>query len=151
MSSSIFNDLSVSESDRTPEVLLSDDFASLGSLDPVAPPKLRRSDEDPIEVMRKIFVGRQVDEMRDYIARLERQVVELRESLDGRMKELERSLREDMAKVAETTAEAVDQSRSSLVSVVDDKLRKLAAGSVPRSLLAEILRELGSRLQPNAG
>lgn len=150
MSNSIFSDLNIPESDASPAVLLSDDFADLGSLEAPAPPKPKRADDDPIEVMRKIFVGRQVDEVRDQIARLDRQISELRELLSGRMQDLERSLREDMARVAEKTADAVEQSRSSLVASVDDRLRKLAANSVPRQLLGEILKDLSSRIQSNA-
>lgn len=150
MSNSIFPDLNIPESDASPAVLLSDDFASLGALEAPTPSKPKRADDDPIEVMRKIFVGRQVDEVRDQIARLDRQISELRELLTGRMQDLERSLREDMTRFAEKTADAVEQGRSSLVASVDDRLRKVAASSVPRHLLGEILKDLSSRLQSNA-
>lgn len=160
---SIFSDLSIAETDRTPTVLLADDFSDQGVLDPVPPPpKAQKPEEDPIAVMRKIFMGNQVDEMAERMKAVENQISEMRESLNKKVQELERALREDMTRISKAAADAlqaqndtlthdIEQTRANLVANVDERLRKLSATSVPRSHLAEILRDLSSRLQPSVG
>ena len=156
---SIFRDLSIAETDRAPTVLLADDFAEHGVLDPVPPSKPQKVDEDPIAVMRKIFMGGQVDEMKERMSQVEEQLTELREAMNQKVQQMERVLREDLAKVSKAAAEAlqaqndtlshdIEQTRANLITSVDERFRKLSASSVPRAHLAEILRELGSRLQP---
>lgn len=159
---SIFRDLSLAEPDRTPTVLLNDDFTDQGILDPVPPSKpQQKGDEDPIAVMRKIFMGNQVDDMTERMRALERQMADLKEALSGKMQETERTLREDMTRVSKAAADAlqaqadtlshdIEQTKANLVASLDERLRKLSASSVPRSHLAEILRDLSSRLQPGA-
>lgn len=158
---SIFRDLSITDSDRSSNVLLADDFTDQGILDPVPSARPSKSDEDPIAVMRKIFMGGQVDEMKERMSKVEQQLTELREILNQKTQEMERSLREDITRVSKAAADAlqaqndtlahdIEQTRASLVSSADERFRKLSASSVPRTHLAEILRDLSSRLQPNA-
>ena len=158
---SIFRDLSIAESDRTPSMLLDDEYTDQGMLDPVPPSKPQKSEEDPIAVMRKIFMGGQVDEMKDRMNSVEKQLTELRETMNKKVQEMERTLREDIARVSTAAADAlqaqndtlthdIEQTRANLVTSVDERVRKLSAASVPRSHLAEILRDLSSRLQPSA-
>ena len=157
---SIFSDLSIAESDSNSNVLLADDFTDQGILDPVPPSKPQKSEEDPIAVMRKIFMGGQVDEMKDRVGGVEKQLAELRETMNQKVQEMERTFREDIARVSKAAADAlqaqndtlthdIEQTRTNLVTSVDERFRKLSAASVPRSHLAEILRDLSSRLQPN--
>lgn len=157
---SIFRDLSIAESDNTPgSVLMSDDFSEPGILDPVPATKPQKSEEDPIAVMRKIFMGGQVDEIKSQLSSYEKQFSQLRDSMNEKMQEMERTLREDIARVTKAAADAlqaqsetlthdIEQTRANLVASMDDRFRKLSASSVPRTHLAEILRDLSSRLQP---
>lgn len=157
---SIFRDLSIAESDNThADVLMSDDFSEPGILDPVPASKPQKTDEDPIAVMRKIFMGGQVDEIKTQLSSFEKQLAQLRDSMNEKMQEMERTLREDIARVSKAAADALqaqndtithdlEQTRANLVTSMDDRFRKLSAASVPRTHLAEILRDLSSRLQP---
>ena len=171
---SIFSDLSLVESDRapTPSVLLNDDFTDTGLLDPVIPssvPELvsapakaaKVEPEDPISVMRKIVMGNQVDQANERIAKLEQQLADMKSLMNQRLQELERSLRDDIARVSKAAADAlqaqndtlshdIEQTQTTIMSGVDERVRKLSAASVPRTHLAEILRDLSSRLQPAA-
>lgn len=165
----IFRDLTLANPEPGTDVLLGDDFASPGFLDPVpaaqklpqAPPPSVPAPEDPIAVMRKIFVGSEVEQVKTQLAAVQKQLDELRDSLSGRMQESERTLRDDIGRVSKAAADAlqaqtvtlthdIEQTRASLVTSVDERFRKLAAASVPRTHLAEILRDLSSRLQPAA-
>ena len=159
---SIFSDLSIAESDRAPNVLLADDFTDQGILDPVPPSKPQKQDEDPIAVRRTIFMGGQVDELKERMNSVEKELNTLRETMNQKVQEMERAFREDIARVSKAAADAlqaqndtlthdIEQTRANLVTSVDERFRKLSAASVPRSHLAEILRDLSSRLQPSAG
>jgi uncharacterized small protein (DUF1192 family) len=140
---------------------------------------------DPLEMVRKLFVGTQMDELKHQIQTLQTDVAKLRDSLEEkcasisarlvtiedskaheelsiRVKDMETTLREDLSRVSQTAADAlqaqsaaltgeIEQTRAHLVASVDERFRKLSASSVPRTHLAEILRDLSSRLQPAAG
>lgn len=167
---SIFSDLSLVESDRapSPSVLLNDDFTDTGLLDPVSPSpataplsKPAKTEEDPIAVMRKIFMGNQVDEANQRIAKLEQQLADMKTLMNQKLQEMERMLRDDIARVSKAAADAlqaqndtlshdIEQAQTTVMSNVDERVRKLSAASVPRTHLAEILRDLSSRLQPAA-
>lgn len=158
---SILRNLGISETETSPSAsgLLGDDFSESSAFDPVQTAPRQPTEEDPIAVMRKIFVGGQVDDLREQMARLEKQVLQLREAMNRKVQEVEQTLREDIAKVTKAAADAlqaqgdsltneIEQSRATLASSVDDRFRKLSATTVPRAHLAEVLRDLSSRLQP---
>lgn len=159
---SIFRDLSSpNKPEPVPTVVTAADLAAKGTPTPApaAPPK--EAEEDPVTVMRKIFFGAQVDDMKERIGSIDQQVAELREMMNQKIQEMERSFREELAKATKAAADAlqaqneklvneIEQTRASLVTNVDDRFRKLSASTVPRTHLAEILRDLSSRLQPNA-
>lgn len=167
---SIFSDLSLVESDRAPapSVLLNDDFTDTGLLDPVSPApapaplsRAAKPEEDPIAVMRKIFMGNQVDEAHQRIAKLEQQLADMKMLMNQKLQEMERTLRDDITRVSKAAADAlqaqndtlshdIEQVQTTVMSNVDERVRKLSAASVPRTHLAEILRDLSSRLQPAA-
>lgn len=126
-----------------------------------APIKAAQPEEDPIAVMRKIFMGSQVDETNARIARLEQQIADMRVVMAQKVQEIERALREDISRVSKAAADAlqaqsdtlthdIEQAQTTIVSTMDERIRKLSAASVPRTHLAEILRDLSSRLQPSA-
>ena len=126
-----------------------------------APIKATQPEEDPIAVMRKIFMGSQVDETNARIARLEQQIADMRVVMAQKVQEIERALREDISRVSKAAADALqaqsdtlthdlEQAQTTIVSTMDERIRKLSAASVPRTHLAEILRDLSSRLQPTA-
>lgn len=182
---SIFSDLSLAESDSPPTgALLADDFASSGILDPIAPSpapmptsvlasvvsgslspaavpvKAPKAEEDPIAVMRKIFMGNQVDETNARMARLEQQIADMKVLMNQKIQEMERAIRDDIARVSKAAADAlqaqndtlsrdIELAQTTIVSTVDERIRKLSAASVPRTHLAEILRDVSSRLQPS--
>ncbi|MBX7211453.1 MAG: hypothetical protein K1X78_24320 [Verrucomicrobiaceae bacterium] len=161
---SIFRDIAIAEPDTdasAPAVLMSDDYSAPGILDPVPASKPPKTEEDPINVMRKIFMGNQVDEIRTQLTACEKQIGQLRETMTSRLQEIERTLREDIARVSKAAADAlqaqndtlshdIEQTRTSLTGSMDERCRKLSASAVPRTHLAEILRDLSSRLQPGA-
>ncbi len=158
---SIFGDLSLAEPQTSASVLLADDFTDQGLLDPLPPSRPLKSEEDPIAVMRKIFIGGQVDEMKERMEMVERQLSALRDTMTQKIQELERTHRAELALAAEKAADGLkaqkenlnqelELCRTNLIASVDDRLRKVAASSVPRSQLAEILRDLSARLQAGA-
>ena len=146
---------------------------------PAAPPA-----PDPLEMVRKIFVGSQLDEVKKLLDDVRAEIasvggrLEARISgLDQRIKKIEDDpthadlkkqieavsfeLREEVAHVTQAAADALqaqsaslaselEQTRAHLVTSVDDRFRKLSAASVPRTHLAEILRDLSTRLAPTA-
>lgn len=159
---SIFRDLSSpNKPEPIPTVLTAADLAAQGTANPPAASKPTESAEDPVTVMRKIFFGAQVDEMKERIGSIDQQVAELRETMNQKIQEMERMFREELAAATKAAADAlqaqneklvheIEQTRANLVTNVDDRFRKLSASTVPRTHLAEILRDLSSRLQPNA-
>jgi hypothetical protein len=140
---------------------------------------------DPLEMVRKLFVGTQMDELKHQIQTLQNDLVELRETLEEkcaaissristlegsqaheelarRVTDLNATLRDDINRVSQAAADAlqaqtaaltgeIEQTRAHLVTNVDERFRKLSASSVPRTHLAEILRDLSTRLQPTVG
>lgn len=157
--SPIFNDLNLPGPKRSPSGLLEEDFAEAAVLQPSSSASPARNGDDPLETMRKIFMGGQMDDFRQQVASLERQVAQLRDSLNQKIRDLEHSFREDITRVTkaaadslqaqnETLSQEIEQTRANLVTSVDDRFRKLSAAAVPRTHLAEILRDLSSRLQP---
>ena len=158
---SIFRDLSSSgKTEPVPNVVTAADLAAQGNPTPPSASKSKEMDEDPVTVMRKIFFGAQVDEMKERISSIDQQLAEFRETLNQKMQEMERTMRDEIARVSKAAADAlhaqndklaheIEQTRATLVTNVDDRFRKLSASSVPRTHLAEILRDLSSRIQPN--
>ncbi len=157
--SPIFNDLNLPGKSRSPSGLLEADFSEPAILQPPPSSPAARNGDDPLETMRKIFMGGQMDDFRQQVASLERQVAQLRDSVNQKIRDLEQSFREDITRVTkaaadslqaqnETLSQEIEQTRANLVTSVDDRFRKLSAAAVPRTHLAEILRDLSSRLQP---
>ncbi len=126
----------------------------------------RAPEQDAFEMMRKLFVGGQVDDMKARVEAFELQTEKRIEdfakanaSLTQKIEHLERTLRGEIANAASKAqkeleergreiTDDVERERVSLVTSVDDRFRKLSASSVPRTHLAEILRDLSSRLNP---
>lgn len=120
-----------------------------------------RSDEDPMALLRKIMVGGQIDELQEKLLILEKQMKQLQETWRAKCEALESSFRAELTKTAEAGKEALrvqnetltqkfETAQAALVSSLDERFRKLSAASIPRSHLAEILRDVSSRLTPSA-
>lgn len=161
--------------------LLAKAAAAADTPTPPAPPPAPAP--DPLEMVRKIFVGQQMEEVKGLLDNLGSEIAKLGERLDSKMTALEKrvkkieddpahadlkreiesvsfGLREELAHVTQAAADALqaqsvslaselEQTRAHLVTSVDDRFRKLSAASVPRTHLAEILRDLSARLHPS--
>ena len=101
----------------------------------------KSADEDPITLMRKIVMGGQVDDLKDRLQTMENQLHQMRMEMDQKVKIMENALRSEFA-------EKLEKAAADLSATMDDRFRKVSAASVPRSHLAEILRDLSSSLHP---
>lgn len=163
--------------------LLAKAAAAADTPTPPAPPPAPAPAPDPLEMVRKIFVGQQLEEVKGLLDNVRSEITKLGERLDSKMEALEKrvkkieddpahadlkreiesvsfGLREELAHVTQAAADALqaqsvslaselEQTRAHLVTSVDDRFRKLSAASVPRTHLAEILRDLSARLHPS--
>ena len=102
----------------------------------------KSTEEDPITLMRKIVMGGQVDDLKDRLQAMENQLHQMRTEMDQKVKTMENALRTEFAEKLEKTA-------ADLSATMDDRFRKVSAASVPRTHLAEILRDLSSSLHPS--
>jgi hypothetical protein len=160
--------------------LLAKAAAAADSPPPAPPPPAPAPAADPLEMVRKIFVGQQLDDVKKLLDDVRAELGERLEvkisALEKRVKQIEDDpahgelkkeiesvnfgLREELAHVTQAAADALqaqsaslatelEQTRAHLVTSVDDRFRKLSAASVPRTHLAEILRDLSARLHPS--
>jgi DNA repair exonuclease SbcCD ATPase subunit len=163
--------------------LLAKAAAAADSPPPAPPPPAPAPAADPLEMVRKIFVGQQLDDVKKLLDDVRAEIAKLGERLEVKISALEKrvkqieddpahgelkkeiesvnfGLREELAHVTQAAADALqaqsaslatelEQTRAHLVTSVDDRFRKLSAASVPRTHLAEILRDLSARLHPS--